>query len=309
LLEAFESWTRLLDEGHEVDVIFLDYRKAFDTVPHRRLIAKLARLGIPERMQQWVKNFLTGRHMRVMISTSFSDWATVKSGVPQGSVLRPLIFLIFVNELPHWVVNSMRMFADDTKIWAAINSIDDSSSLQKDLDKLVEWSEEWLLSFNIEKCKVMHIGHSLPTPYTMSSSTGRNLLEVTRKEKDLGTIVTSDLKPSQQCSVSANKAMSILGLINRTFKRIDEEDFKLLYNCYVRPHLEYCIQVWSPYLVKDILHLESVQKRATKLVTSIKKLSYTERLRKLNIYSLERRRLRGDLIEMYKILTAKEKVD
>jgi len=122
-------------------------------------------------------------------------------------------------------------------------------------------------------------------------------------------IVTNDLKPSQQCATAAKKAMSVLRLIKRTFSKIDVQDFNILYKCYVRPHLEYCIQAWSPHLLKDIRCLEKVQERATKLVTELKNLEYTDRLRKLGLTTLERRRLRGDLIEIYKILMGKENVD
>lgn len=309
LLEAFEAWTRLLDEGHGIDVIFLDYQKAFDTVPHRRLLVKLVQLGITGKLLKWLKSFLFGRYMRVGIHDAFSQWIKMLSGVPQGSVLGPLLFLIFVNELPEWIATSMKMFADDTKIWTVIDKGEDSKILQEDLDKLVRWSETWLLKFNVEKCKVMHIGHSHPTKYVMTMDQVQYPLNEVQEEKDLGILVSNDLKPSKQCALAAKKAMSMLGLVRRTFQKIDVCDFRILYNCYVRPHLEYCIQVWSPHLVKDIQCLEKVQARATKLVHGLKKLSYSERLDRLGLYSLERRRLRGDLIEMYKILTGKEDVD
>ena len=309
LLEAFEAWTRLLDEGHGIDVIFLDYKKAFDTVPHKRLLVKLKQLGLPVKVIAWIRDFLTGRQMRVMMQGSFSDWVRVISGVPQGSVLGPLLFLIFVNDLPQWVTNSMKMFADDTKIWTVIDGPEDSKRLQEDLDTLMKWSQSWLLKFNPEKCKVMHIGHTYPTQYVMIDNGIQCMLGETTEEKDLGVTVTSDLKPGRQCTLSAKKAMSVLGLIKRTFKRIDADDFKILYNCYVRPHLEYCIQAWCPYLVKDIQCLERVQRRATKLVVGMKHLPYQDRLSRLGIYSLDKRRLRGDLIEMYKLLSGKENVD
>jgi hypothetical protein len=115
LLEAFDAWTRLLDEGYGIDVIFLDYQKAFDTVPHSRLLKKIKEIGVPDKLLEWITSFLVMRKMRVRVGCNFSDWKEVWSGVPQGSVLGPLLFLIFVNELPDWVVNDMLMFADDTK--------------------------------------------------------------------------------------------------------------------------------------------------------------------------------------------------
>jgi len=145
LLESLECWTKALDEGYGVDVLYLDYRKAFDSVPHKRLLQKVSLYGINGSALMWIENFLTLRTTRVGVRGYFSDWFQVLSGVPQGSVLGPLLFLLFVNELHSWIVNSMRMFADDTKVWAYIRSTEDSQSLQKDLDSLTTWSKEWLL--------------------------------------------------------------------------------------------------------------------------------------------------------------------
>ena len=117
LLESLECWTRALDEGYGIDVLFLDYRKAFDSVPHQRLIVKLKSLGITGKLLSWLTNFLTSRIMRVGIRGCFSEWILILSGIPQGSVLGPLLFLLFVNDLPDWILTSIRMFADDTKIW------------------------------------------------------------------------------------------------------------------------------------------------------------------------------------------------
>ena len=292
-----------------MDVIYLDYRKAFDTVPHKRLLKKLKDLGISGQLLRWIESFLTDRTIRVRVGNDFSAWMRVLSGVPQGSVLGPLLFLLFVNEIPDWVLNNILMFADDTKIWRGVGKMEDGESLQEDLNRLMEWSSRWLLRFNAEKCKVMHVGHSFQTVYTLTDEGKTYKLQEIREEKDLGVYTTDNLKPSLQCSKAAGKAMSILGMINRNFKHIDTEDFQILYKVFVRPHLEYCVQAWSPYYRKDVDCLERVQRRATGMVRGMKNKSYTERLQILRITSLERRRQRGDLIEMYKILTGRECID
>ena len=305
LLETFEAWTRLLDAGIGIDVIYLDYRKAFDTVPQRRLLIKLQKLGIEGRLLKWIEAFLSSRQMRILVNGYGSRWAEVLSGVPQGSVLGPLLFLVFVNDLPDWVHNSIRMFADDTKIWAEIRTAEDGDSLQRDLDKLVEWSNLWLLKFNTSKCKVMHIAHNFETSYNIQ----QDKLDKTVEERDLGIITSATMKVSAQCSKAATKAMQILRLIRRHFGQIDREEFRILYKSFVRPHLEYCVQAWSPFLVKDIQCLEQVQKRATKMVEGLKDVDYENRLKIIGLQSLENRRIRGDLIEAYKIITGKEKVE
>jgi len=143
LLEVFEEWTSSIDEGYGLDVIYLDYRKAFDTVPHERLIKKLKSIGFGGNLSNWIRAFLDGRVMRVGINGSFSSWTAVLSGVPQGSVLGLLLFLLFINDLPEWIKTNIRMFADDTKIWTRMSHMNNSESLQQDLDSLSSWSDCW----------------------------------------------------------------------------------------------------------------------------------------------------------------------
>jgi len=145
ILESLEAWTKALDEGYGVDVIYLDYRKAFDSVSHVWLIEKLKILGISGELLDWISNFLHLRKMSVRVRNSFSDWVEVLRRVPQGSVLGLLLFLLFVNDLPSWIACNIRMFADDTKIWCIIKEIDDGLILQSVLGNLVKWSEKWLL--------------------------------------------------------------------------------------------------------------------------------------------------------------------
>jgi len=165
LLESFENWSELLDEGHGIDVIYLDYRKAFDTVPHKRLLTKVQQGGIGGRVLNRIKAFLSDREMSVVVNKHFFAWAPVVSGVPQASVLGPLLFLMYVNDVPDWIVQNMRMFVDDKKLWSKISGLSDCVHLQADLDQLSIRSDKWLLSFNPDKCKVMRVVHSFTTHY------------------------------------------------------------------------------------------------------------------------------------------------
>jgi hypothetical protein len=308
LLETFEEWTQALDAGYGVDVVYLDYRKAFDTVPTKRLMEKVRQFGFDGRVLAWIGNFLKDRKTRVSLRGCRSGWRDVLSGVPQGSVLGPILFLIFVNDLPDWMRSSIKMFADDTKLWRKIRSPVDQKELQEDLDRLMSWTDKWLLKLNLEKCKVMHIGKLPTTMYQLKGTNGLVELKESKVERDLGVQVTNDMKSATQCNKAAGKANAVAGLVRRHFKRLDKHDFLLIYKTYIRPHLEYCIQAWSPHMKKDIRRLEAVQRRATKLVVGMKKLGYEERLHRLGLTTLERRRQRGDLIETYKLLTGKEGV-
>ena len=150
-LETFEAWTLALDQGYGIDVVYLDYRKAFDTVWHSGLLTKIQGYGVEGQLLAWIKSFLQGRR---------SDWVDVSSGVPRGSVLGPLLFLIFVNDISEWIKSNVKMFADNSKVWTRISTLRDGEVLQDDLNNLMSWSDKWKLEFNPEKCKVMHIGHS-----------------------------------------------------------------------------------------------------------------------------------------------------
>ena len=299
LLVFLDKVTGYIDEGYKVDVIYLDFAKAFDRVPHRRLLDKLKGHGIDGKVFNWIESWLTNRRQRVCIQGKFSTWSPVTSGVPQGSVLGPVLFLIFINDLDKGLGSCVLKFADDTKIFRGISDAQDCDMLQKDLVSLQRWSEDWQMQFNAEKCKVMHIGkHNPRFKYTMANTQ----LETVDEEKDLGVLISEDLKPSAHCIHSYSKANRMLGLINRTISIKQPSVLLRLYKSLVRPHLEYCSPAWSPKYVKDKELLERVQHRFTRFFTELRKLEYTERLRRLGLWTLEERRNRADLIEVFKIV-------
>ena len=299
LLEYLFELNNAMDEGENVDTVYLGCCKAFDSVPHNHLLAKLQAAGVDGQIASWIKSFLIGREQRVGIRGVFSGWRKVWSGVPQGSVLGPTLFLIYINDLLDGLQCDGKLFADDAKIFHNINSTEDRKKLQEDLDKLQHWSERWLLNFNRDKCKVMSFGARNPK-YTYFM--GGVQLVHSNQEKDLGVIVTPNLKPSTQVARAAASANSVLGRIKSTFSCLNEQTLPPLYKALVRPRMEFAIQAWCPYLKKDIQKLEKVQRRATKLVPSLSKLPYEERLEALGLTTLEQRRTRGDMIETFKIL-------
>ena len=299
LLMNLEELTSIYDEGYPVDEIFLDLQKAFDTVPHQRLLYKLKKIGIQGQLLEWINSFITGRKQRVAIQDSYSKWCQVKSGVPQGSVLGPVLFILYINDLPEQIKASCSIFADDTKLLSKIQCIDDAENIQQDLNALQQWAKTWKLTFNPTKCHVLHIGkHNEGYLYHLDN----HLLPEVSLEKDLGVIVSHDLKAEENVNHQVKKANKMLGIIRRTFSYLNKDNFILLYKTYVRPHLEYCQQAYSPYLARDIECIEKVQRRATKLVYSLKGLSYEDRMKELNLYSMHDRRVRADMLLVYKII-------
>ena len=315
LLETLENWTKILDDDHGIDVAYLDFRKAFDLVSHQHLLHKMSKYGITRQALKWVEAFLGQRTQRVVVRGAVSKSFDVTSGVPQGSVLGPILFLIFINDLPLKVVSPLSLFADDSKIFTSIlkegtrktgNDTIGSEALQRDLASTKEWADTWKMEFNVDKCKIMHLGRLNPRhTYIM----GGVDLTTTTEEKDLGVLIDDKLEFGKHISEIVKKANRRIGLIKKGFDCLDKEMFMYLYPVLIRPLLEYCVQVWSPHKKRDIDLLERVQRRATKIVPALRNLPYEERLRRLNLTTLEERRVRGDMIETYKLLTGKEDIN
>ncbi|KAK3107559.1 hypothetical protein FSP39_017306 [Pinctada imbricata] len=291
LIEVIEDWTRELDKGNNIDSIYLDFQKAFDKVPHKRLTEKRKGYGISGCL-------LTDRKQRVVLNGSESEWTDVTSGIPQGSVLGPTLFLLYINDLPDVVNNIVKLFADDTKLYSVVNTNAEQDRMQNDIDKLQEWSDKWLLKFNTTKCKHLHLGNSPAPIYYMNHLT----LEHSTCEKDLGISIDSKLKFQEHINKQIKKANSKLGIIRRSLSYLDKNIFLTLYKSIVRPHLEYGSSVWSVIYKKEAIGIENVQRRATKLIRSISHLTYPERLKTLGLPTLQYRRLRADMIQVYRIL-------
>lgn len=228
---------------------FTEMSDMLDTVPHKRLLAKLRAYGITGKILKWIEYFLSNRSQRVCVKGVLSDSLPVLSGVPQGSVIGPVLFLIYINDLLEDVNSNGKLFVDDSMIFRKIKTTQDRDILQQDLLRLQEWSKKWLLEFNEGKCSVMHLGR---TNHKYDYSMNNVNLTETREEKDLGVFVTSDWKSSTHVSKVAAKANATVGRIRHTFTYMDCDMFKAIYPGLIRSHMEYAVQSWSPHYVRDI---------------------------------------------------------
>ena len=306
LLTVLELWCNILDEDGTIDDINMDFQKAFDSVPHKRLLGKLRSYGITGDVHMWLEAFLSNRKQRVQVNGTMSEWTDVISGVPQGSVIAALLFVIYINDLPENIKSHIFLFADDCKFFRQIISTEDTDIMQKDLTTLHEWSKKWLLTFHPDKCVNLRISLK-KEPGTHTYTLGNDELKNVDEVKDLGVLVDTKLKFQKQTSVKVNKANQMWGVVKRAFKHMNPDIFKKLFCSHVRPHVEYAIQFWSPYLRKNINQVEQVQRRATKCIPGFKNLSYKERLMKLDLPTLSYRRLRGSMIEVFKIINIYDK--
>ena len=306
LLEFLEEITKHIDEGSPCDIIYMDFMKAFDKVCHQRLLKKLQKHGIEGKVLRWIEAWLIDRKQRVVLKGECSGWEEVRSGVPQGSVLGPLLFIIFINDIDTGIISILSKFADDCKIAKKVSTDEEADEIQRDLNTLEKWSTTWQMKFHPDKCKVMHIGHNNKKRNYFIS--GQQIKKV-EEEKDLGVLISDDLKSKKHVAKTAKKANQLLGMIKRTMTCKNKDNILNLYTSLVRPILDYGAAVWSPHHQKDIQKIEKVQRRATKMIKEIRNLTYEERLKVCNLTSLENRRKRYDLIETFKIMKNFSKID
>ena len=275
----------IINTKYQSDVIYLDIRKAFDSVSHNELLIKLKAIGISGNLWLWFKSYLLSRQQCVKIRHNNSSLLPVLSGVPQGSILGPLLFLIYINDIPNYVVSSSTlMFADDTKCYKTIAQPSDSTQLQHDINSLCRWGTESNLNFNHSKTVQLSFKSQIvSSTYTIGSS----IIKIVDKHRDLGVILSSNLSWEPHYQHITSKAYKLLGLLRRSFSsNIPTNCKKQLYISLIRSHFMYCSVIWRPCLIKHIQLIERVQRRATKYILNDYISDYKSRLIKLQILPL-----------------------
>ena len=307
LLSTTTNWFSILEDGSEICAIFFDYRKAFDSVPHRPLLNKLSTLKLDPFLLRWVENYLTARHQHVVVEGEKSTAAHVLSGVPQGSILGPLLFLVYIDDINNMSLSPGAcrvIFADDVCIYRPICCQADYECVQDDISATEQWSSENFLTLNPSKCKYMLISRKRsPTLPDIPLLLHKLPLCQVDTFKYLGILLSEDLSWSPHINAICSKARQVLGLLYRRFYNFSNTDTLVqLYTSLVRPHLEYACPVWAPHLTRDIQALESVQAFACKMATHNWKANYQELQSLIDIPTLERRRLELKLGHLFKIV-------
>ena len=304
LIITYDEITKGLDAGHPVDLVMFDFAKAFDVVCHAILLEKLWSVGIQGKLISWLQDFLVDRSMRVLVKDTTSDTREVKSGVPQGSVLGPILFLLYINHIASNLTCSYKIFADDLKIFMKLENDGPQVSaeyLQRDIDTLHSTAGSWGLTMNLQKCAVLHYRRrfhvQVPIIYSLNGST----IPCVASYTDLGVIVDDQMKFHEHCMRTAGKAG---GVVHNFLKstRCRSSDFMLhVLETHIRPVLEYSSPVWNNGYIQDLKRLEAVQRLWTRNIIGLRNVEYGDRLRTLELFSVKGRLLRADMLKCWKI--------
>lgn len=288
LIGLMDDITNCRDRGKQVDMVVMDFAKAFDKVSHSLLCYKLQHYGIQGDINRWIRSFLADRRQAVVVDGTSSSYVAVESGVPQGSVLGPCLFLLFINDLPNGLSSTARLFADDTACHKEITSSADQIQLQHDLDNLATWEQKWQMAFHPEKCEVLHFGSKYKKTYMLRD----HPLKCRSESKYLGVTISTDLSWKKHTQNVSSKANKTLGFLRRNVKTDSINIKECAYKTFVRPQLEYAAAVWDPYRASDKSLIDKVQRRAARWVVNDYRStsSVTKIHQKLGWDTLEERR-------------------
>ena len=303
LISTLEEIAKSMDNNIQTDILILDFSKAFDTVAHQRLLKKLTFYGIDNATTQWIRTWLTTRNQRVVVDGEASTTVHVDSGVPQGTVLGPLMFLLFINDIGDNITSTIKLFADDCLLFRTIKSDEDTSKLQEDLNNLNEWSNLWQMQFNAKKCYTLRV-HRGRSPITHNYIMGREELTTVTNQAYLGVELHERLSWKQHIESVASKAGRTLGFLRRNLGKCSPSLKKQAYIALVRSQLEYASVTWDPHRQNQINQLERIQRRAIRFICGNYKrdASVSAMQQDLGLPTLEERRKRARLVMLYKVI-------
>ena len=301
LLAHHDKILSLLERGLNVDTVYLDFSKAFDKVDHRIVLKKLSLLGIRGKILSWLKSFLSSRTQKVMVNGVLSEPSPVTSGVPQGSVIGPLLFLILIGDIDGGIISSfLSSFADDTRLSKGVSGVRDASSLQTDLETVYQWADDNNMLFNNSKFELLRYGYDTTLKMT-TNYTGPDGSIITDKEhiRDLGVTLSSDGSFKEHITRTCQSARNMCSWILRTFRSRSPELMLTTWKSLVLPILDYCSQLWSPLKKGEIQQIEEIQKSFTRKISTYSHKDYWNRLKTFRLYSLQRRRERYRIIYIH----------
>ena len=303
LLQTVHDLALGLDQKIQYDVGILDFSKAFDKVSHNKLLGKLQYYGINGKTHSWLENFLTNRKQKVVIDGETSEVIDVTSGVPQGTVLGPILFNIYINDIAENITSQVRLFADDCLLYYPIKTEEDCKILQEDINTLATWADTWQMEFNPSKCFIMNITLAKKNIIQNSYQMYNHTLEVVNSTPYLGVTIANNLKWNDHINKITAKANRVLNFIRRNLKNCPQPIKEKAYQTYVRPIVEYSSTVWDPHTKENKEKIEKVQRRAARFVTNNyhQTSSVTEMINSLQWETLENRRTQANLIMYYRV--------
>ena len=301
LINTIQDLSNSLNNSDQVDCVLLDFFKAFDKVPHQRLLRKCEFYGVRGNNLKWISSFLQGRTQQVLVEGETSEMSNVTSGVPQGTVLGPLLFLLYINDLPESVSSKSRLFADDCLLYRTIKCREDTSQLQQDLNNLQEWENTWQMSFNPDKCEVLRVCNKR-NPIVVNYRIHETNLLSQKTVKYLGLNINQHLSWNDHIDIITKKANTLTSLLNRNIRDCPNNIKAKCYKTLIRPIVEYASSVWDPITKKNIQKLEMVQRRAARFVMGNYKTtdSVTNMLQQLEWQTLKTRREQAKLAMLYR---------
>ena len=303
LVSLYDEFCKALDDGKEIRCVFCDISKAFDRVWHAGLLHKLRQIGLSESLVDWFSSYLDSRRQRVVFNSKTSDWKNIDAGVPQGSILGPILFLIYINDIVDDIHSKIRLFADDTSLYLIVDNPNETAErINSDLERINVWSKQWLVDFNPSKTKSLNMTRKLhPTKHPRLHMDNTEITEV-EHHKHLGLILSKDGRWHHHIQSITSKAWQRIGLLRQLKFALKRNTLEHIYTCFIRPLLEYADIVWSNCTIEEGNALESVQTEAARIILGVTKLcNITKMYDDLNWERLETRRRHHRLILFYKM--------